>query len=78
MSDPAVDRWKQRGRVCLWKHKHRHVDWNIAADDVGCEALLDLLDRMNKGKWPSQKSITLSTSRRTATGVPERRAAFRR
>jgi hypothetical protein len=76
MSDPHVDRWRQKGRVSAWKHKQRHVDWNITADADGCEALLDLLGRMKNGSWPSQKVITLCESRRTASGVPEFPATF--
>jgi len=76
MSDPGVDRWKQRGRICVWKHKQRHVDWNIAADDIACEGLLELLDRMEAGKWPSQKSLALVKPERTATNAPDRPALF--
>jgi hypothetical protein len=57
MSDPAVDRWKQQGRVSLWKHQQRHADWNLTADDVACDGLLELLDRMKAGKSPSQKVL---------------------
>jgi hypothetical protein len=76
MSDPAVNRWKQRGRICLWKHQQRHTNWNLAADDVACESLLDLLDRMKAGRWPSQKSVALVKPERTATHAPDRPALF--
>jgi hypothetical protein len=76
MSDPNVDRWRQKGCVSVWKHKQRHVDWNITGDDAGCEALLDLLGRMKNASWPSRKVITLYEPRRTASGVPELAATF--
>lgn len=76
MSEPSVARWKQRGRVCAWKHKQRHTDWNLAADETACEALLDLFDGMKHGRWRSQASLALITPLRTATGAPQRRAIF--
>lgn len=76
MSDPGVNRWKPRGRICVWKHQQRHVDWNIAADDAACDSLLDLLDRMNAAKWPSQRALALVKPERTATNAPVRQAVF--
>jgi hypothetical protein len=76
MSDPDVDRWKQHGRINLWREKGRCVDWNLAADDVACHALLDLFDRMEHGNWPSRKSLALVKPTRTATGFPDRPATF--
>lgn len=76
MSDPNVDRWHRQGRVCMWKHWQRHTDWNLAADEIACDALLDLLDRMENAKWPSQKSLHLVQTTMTATGGAERKAKF--
>lgn len=69
MSDPKVDRWKQRGRICVWKHKQRHVDWNLSADEVGCEALLALITLMETSRCPSRKTLSLVKPQNTATGV---------
>lgn len=68
MSDPNVGRWKQRGRVCVWKHKWRHVDWNIAADLPGCDTLLELVDLLQMARWPSHATVTLVKTQQTATG----------
>ncbi len=60
MGDPYVVRWRQRGDVSMWQNKDpRDPHWNLTADDPGCDALLDLLDRMERGQWPSNKQILL-------------------
>jgi hypothetical protein len=76
VSDPNVDRWHQRGQFCVWKHKQRTLDWNFAADDVACGALLELLDLLENSKWGCRKAVNLIKARRTATGAPEHRAVF--
>jgi hypothetical protein len=67
---------KQRGRISLWEHQQRHTDWNLAADDVACDGLLELLDLMKGGKWPSQKALIVVKAERTATEAPDRPALF--
>ena len=76
MSDPHVDRWRPQGRVCMWKHKSRHTDWNLAADEMACDALLDLLQRMRDAEWPSHRLFTLTKPEVTATGAPADRPAW--
>lgn len=69
MGDPQVERWRQQGRVYMWKNWHQPGEpWNLTADGEGCDALLELLDLMNRGKEPSKKTLVL--------GKPERPPDF--
>lgn len=44
----------------MWQNRNpRDRHWNLTADGPGCDALLDLLDRMEGGQWPSKKQILL-------------------
>ena len=59
MGDPNVERWRQRGRICLWKNKVTDAQWNMTADDPACDGLTDLFDRMERGQYSSQKQLSL-------------------
>ena len=60
MGDLDVARWRQRGAVSMWKNRDpRNPHWNLTADERGCAALLDLLDRMEGGQWSSKKRMSL-------------------
>src|SRR5689334_12964068 len=76
MSDPKVDRWKHRGRLSVWKHKFGDTRWNLAADQVACDSMLELFELLKNSRWPSRKSLKLVRPKRTATRVPEYRATF--
>ncbi len=62
----------------MWRHPQKYKDWNLAADEIACDALLDLLDRMENAKWPSQMSLRLAKTSMTATGGADRKARFAR
>ena len=68
MSDPHVDKWKPRGTVSMWLNRllQKFDGWNITADDVACDALLELFDRMENAKWPAKKRMPLVKLRVTA------------
>lgn len=59
MSEPSVDAWRPRGVVSLWGKKHRRRDWNLTADDAGCDALIELCERMAAGRRPSKQRLPL-------------------
>jgi hypothetical protein len=49
MPDPTVARWKQQGRVYLWRYKENRKNypgWHFTADAVACNALLELFELM--------------------------------
>ncbi len=63
MSDPKVDRFKQRGSVWLWRdvsHRRNFPGWNVTADVEGCSSLVELLSRMINSNWGSSKTILLA------------------
>ena len=75
MSDPTVDRWKQKGQVALWRLRPRRerFEWHLAADNEACRALAELIELMKAARWPSQKAIVLAHPERTATCGPNDR-----
>lgn len=63
MPDPVVARWKQKGRVHLWRYKQpskNNSGWHLTADEAGCESVLDLLELMASARWPSRHSIVIT------------------
>jgi hypothetical protein len=61
MSDPLVERWRQRGDIFMWKSKSpRWPEWNITASDLACDTLNDLFDRMENGQYSSKKELLLA------------------
>ena len=60
MSDPNVDRWQPSGKVYLWKNKRpRMREWAMMADDTACDAIVDLLERMETAAWPGKKTLAV-------------------
>jgi hypothetical protein len=65
---------RQRGAVFLWRYRENrrnYPGWNIAADDQGCEWLLELLERLREAG--SELAISLRVARPTESvlGVPK-------
>lgn len=60
MSDALVDRWKQRGKIALWRVKERpNKGWNFSGDAEGRSALVELLALMESARFGSRKTLTL-------------------
>ena len=63
MSDPAVDKWKQKGQIWIWRFSGRSKHFeglHLIADSVGCKSLRELFKLMNSAKWPSSKVLKIS------------------
>lgn len=77
MGNPQVDRWRQRGRILVWTHVMGFdpFEWNFSADNAACDALVELLDLMERSKWSCKKAIKLKSAKRTslATEAPHLR-----
>jgi hypothetical protein len=76
MSDPAVNKWKQHGKVYLWRYRQpspNWAGWHMTADDPGCESVLDLLARMKTAQWPSQQSLAIEKPTQAVLAVPNYR-----
>lgn len=73
LSDIIVDRWKQQGVICCWKSDGK---WNLTADDNGCLALIDLINRMNAATWGSKKEIKISSVQVLANDHPGSKPRF--
>jgi hypothetical protein len=73
MPDPVVARWKQKGRVHLWRYKQpsrNNSGWHLAADEAGCDSVLQLLELMANARWPGRQSIMVSApEERMTVGV---------
>ena len=63
MSDPLIEHWKQRGRICLWRfpdQTRNYPGWEFWADAAGCLSLIDLLGLMLASPWTAKKTIELA------------------
>jgi hypothetical protein len=63
MSNPLVNRWRQRGNVYLWRfddHVRNDPGWNFTADEDGCASLLELLTLMADDDRTARVAIQLS------------------
>jgi len=70
MPDPQVERWKQRGRVCLWRYAddcRNFPGWDFSADASGRAAILELLKLMLNARWSSRANIVLARGEFLAT-----------
>ena len=76
MSDPAVSRWKQQGRVFLWRYvenTRNYPGWHLTADAVGARSLLELTSLMRAASWPSRTTIDLTRPTEAILKVPNNR-----
>ena len=63
MSNPLVNRWRQRGKIYLWRFDdevRKYPGWNFTADDDGCTSLLQLFDTMVNDERSASVEIALS------------------
>ena len=69
MADPNVERWRQHSKLFVWKknERPRMRHWAIMGDDDACDAILELLERMEHAKWPSKVTMTVAASARPPT-----------
>lgn len=62
MSD-AVNRWKQMGRIFLWRyprHRKKHEGWHFTAEEIACDQLIILIDAMRKASGETHRTIALT------------------
>lgn len=63
MSDPYVDRWKQSGRLFVWRwsdESRNYPGWNVTADRSGAESLRQLFALMQRAEWSSQRALKVT------------------
>ncbi len=73
MADLSVEGWKQAGDLWLWRYRQNtrnYPGWNLAADQLGWESLLDLLGRMAASPWACRRSIAVSRPTARILAVP--------
>jgi len=76
MPDPIVNKWKQSGKVYLWKYKENtknYPGWHLHADDEGCASLLILIDSMKKAQFPSERTLNIKPPTPKILMVPNNR-----
>jgi hypothetical protein len=73
MADSRVEDWKRTGDLWLWKYgqnTRNYFGWNLAADRLGCESLLDLLGRMAASPRDCRREISVIRPTRRILAVP--------
>ncbi len=63
MADPSVKRWRQSGKVYLWRYRdnsRNYPGWNMTTDVAGCSSLLELLDLIDAARWSCTAAIRVS------------------
>lgn len=63
MSNPLIDRWRQRGNLYLWRfddQARNYPGWNFTADGEGCISLLELLAMIANDCRTANADILLS------------------
>lgn len=81
MSDPSVTRWRQRGRVYLWRYKENtrnYPGWHMTADHEACTSLVELIDAMQVARWPSNATVAVSPPTDDILLVPNNRGGAAR
>jgi len=76
MSDPNVERWRQRGRVCLWHYRDRprsYPGWHLAANPEGNASLRELLELMAAARFPSEAVVAVTPPAEKVLSVPNYR-----
>ncbi len=76
MPDENVDKWKQEGRLYLWRYTENtrnYPGWHLTADDACCHSLADLIERMLSARWSSQKPLVLTPPTKEVLRVPNNR-----
>ncbi|MCH9648644.1 MAG: hypothetical protein K0U98_10420 [Deltaproteobacteria bacterium] len=81
MPDPKVARWKQRGKVALWRYRDNvgnYSGFHMTADTTGCESLLELFRLMLEADYSSAQSIRLIPPTEGMLSVPNNRGGSAR
>ena len=76
MPDENVDKWKQQGRLYLWRYienARNYPGLHLTADDACCHSLADLIERMLSARWSSQKSLVVTPPTKEVLSVPQNR-----
>ncbi len=76
MPDENVNKWKQEGRLYLWRYienTQNYPGWHLTADDTCCHSLADLIERMLAARWSSQKSLVVTPPTKEVLSVPNNR-----
>lgn len=58
----GVSAWKQAGHIYVWRYaipNRSRRGWHFHADRVGCESVVDLIDRMVAEGEPSHRTLAL-------------------
>ena len=81
MSDPAVQKWRQRGRIFLWRYhegRTNYPGWHLTADEVGSQSLLDLLELFQAARWSCQMLVRTTVPDASVLRVPNNRGGAAR
>lgn len=76
MADENVNRWKQQGHVYFWRYvegTRNFPGWHLTADKIFCDGFADLIDRMLRSPYNSQKSLTVALPTEAVLSVPTNR-----
>jgi hypothetical protein len=71
-----VKEWRQTGRVSLWRYtenERNYPGWNLNADAVGCQSLLELLDALTID-GTATRTITLTPPTTARLSVPNNKS----
>ena len=63
MPDEKVDKWKQEGRLYLWRYvenTRNYPGWNLTADEAFCRSFTDLIQRMLDAQYNCQKQLFIT------------------
>jgi hypothetical protein len=73
MSDLAVERWRQRGRIYLWRchqETRNFPGMNLVSDLEGATSAIELLDLMSAAVWSSSRSIQIAVPTELVIAFP--------
>lgn len=74
--DKTVEKYKLEGKFYIWiytENKRNYSGWNFTADKRSFESLINLLEVMNNGEWPSKKSVSLDKPNDSQLLIPNNR-----
>ena len=73
MGDAHVERWRQRGRVFLWRYRGRprnYPGWHFTADPQGNASFRELLDLMIASPYSSERVLSVTPPTKQVLSVP--------
>lgn len=73
MSDPIVNKWKQKGSVCVWQYvdvSPNYYGWHFSANRAGCDSLLDLIQLFKQAKWNAKVEVHISPATKDILKIP--------